>query len=96
MIFSGSRLRRTSCVGSPFTLPGSGHSDDGCLRFKVGRHPEELESRGLWSPHKQVLHINLLELRMIRQVLKADLPFLHSRSVQILTDNMTAIWYVKK
>ena len=59
-------------------------------------HLEELAIRGLWSPEEQALHIYLLELRTIWLALKAFLPSLHSHSVQILTDNTTAMWYISK
>ena len=44
---------------------------------------------------ESLLHINLLELRAIRLVLKAFLPSIHQRLVQVLTDT-TAMWHCNK
>ncbi|KAJ1125086.1 hypothetical protein NDU88_003524 [Pleurodeles waltl] len=61
-----------------------------------GAHLGDLEIKGLWSPVEQMFHINLLELRAIRLALKAFLPSLRGQSVQVLTDNTTAMWYINK
>ena len=42
------------------------------------------------------LHINLLELGAIRLALKAFLPTIKGERVQVLTGNMTTMWYCKK
>ena len=61
-----------------------------------GGHRREAEIRGLWSPAESLLHINLLELRVIRLALKAFLPSLRGRLVQVLTDHTTAMWFCNK
>ena len=55
----------------------------------------EVEIRGLWSPVEALLHINLLELRAIRLALKAFLPSIKGRLVQVFTDT-TTMWYCNK
>ena len=42
------------------------------------------------------LHTNLLELQDIRLALKAFLPSIRVRLVQVLTDNTTTMWYCNK
>ncbi|KAJ1138196.1 hypothetical protein NDU88_004587 [Pleurodeles waltl] len=56
----------------------------------------ESEIKGLWSLAESGLHINLLELRAIRLVLKAFLHSLKGKVVQVFTDNSTAMWYSNK
>ncbi|KAJ1176911.1 hypothetical protein NDU88_002178 [Pleurodeles waltl] len=83
--------------GKPFSLPppvATVISDASTLGW--GAHLGDLEIKGLWSPAEQMLHINLLELRAVRLALKAFLPSLRGQSVQILTDNTTAMWYINK
>ena len=62
-------------------------------------HPfraEEVEIRSLWSPAESQLHINLLKLRTLLLALKAFLPSIKGRLVQVFVDNTTAIWYCNK
>ncbi|XP_078520251.1 uncharacterized protein LOC144785006 [Lissotriton helveticus] len=80
--------------GKPFQLPPSVATDASTLGW--GAHLGDLEIKGLWSPEERLLHINLLELRVIRLALKAFLPSLRGQSVQVLTDNTTAMWYINK
>ena len=54
-----------------------------------GGHQGEVEIRVLWSPAETLLHINLLAL-------KAFLPPINGRLVQVFTDHTTAIWYCNK
>ncbi|KAJ1187211.1 hypothetical protein NDU88_003990 [Pleurodeles waltl] len=50
-----------------------------------------------WGAHLgDWIHINLLELRAVRLSLKAFLASLRGQSVQVLTDNTTAKWYINK
>ncbi|KAJ1198714.1 hypothetical protein NDU88_002553 [Pleurodeles waltl] len=58
-----------------------------------GGHLGEVEIRGHWFPAESGLHINLLELRAIRLALKAFLPVVKGKVVQVFTDNTTAMWY---
>ncbi|KAJ1184897.1 hypothetical protein NDU88_001694 [Pleurodeles waltl] len=83
--------------GKPFPLPppvATVITDASTLGW--GAHLGDLEVKGHWSPGEQRLHINLLELRAIRLALKAFLPSLRGRSVQVLTNNTTAMWYINK
>ncbi|KAJ1202911.1 hypothetical protein NDU88_006706 [Pleurodeles waltl] len=61
-----------------------------------GGHLGEVEIRSHWSPVESGLHINLLELRVIRLALKAFLPVVKGKVVQVFTDNTTAMWYCNK
>ncbi|KAJ1086510.1 hypothetical protein NDU88_006626 [Pleurodeles waltl] len=83
--------------GRPLSLPppmATVVTDDSTLGW--GAHLGDLEVKGLWSPVEQRFHINLLELREVRLALKAFLPSIRGQSVQILTDNTTAMWYINK
>ena len=42
------------------------------------------------------LYSNLMDLLIIRLPLKAFLPTIRGRLVQVLTDNTTAMWYCNK
>ena len=59
-------------------------------------HQGEVEIRGLWSPAETVLHINLLDLRVIHLALKAFLPSIKGKLVQVFTNNTIAMWYCNK
>ncbi|KAJ1093251.1 hypothetical protein NDU88_006356 [Pleurodeles waltl] len=61
-----------------------------------GCHLGEVEIRGHWSPAESGLHINLLALRAIWLALKAFLPVVKGKVVQVFTDNTTAMWYWNK
>ncbi|KAJ1165465.1 hypothetical protein NDU88_005893 [Pleurodeles waltl] len=83
--------------GRPFSLPppvATVVTDASTLGW--GAHLGGLEVKGLWTPVEQRFHINLLELRAVRLALKAFLPSIRGQSVQILTDNTTAMWYINK
>ncbi|KAJ1162117.1 hypothetical protein NDU88_002595 [Pleurodeles waltl] len=56
----------------------------------------EVEIRGLWYPAEPGLHINLQEHQAIRLALKAFLPSLKGKVVQVFTDNTTTMWYSNK
>ena len=56
----------------------------------------EVEIRGCWFLAESQLHINLLERRAIRLALKALLPSIKGRLVQVFIDNTTAMWYYNK
>ncbi|KAJ1124818.1 hypothetical protein NDU88_003267 [Pleurodeles waltl] len=83
--------------GRPFTQPPpvtTVITDASTLGW--GAHLGDLEIKGLWSPEEQMFHINLLELWAVRLALKAFLPSLRGQSVQVLSDNTTAMWYINK
>ncbi|KAJ1173709.1 hypothetical protein NDU88_005535 [Pleurodeles waltl] len=83
--------------GKPFSQPtpvATVVTDASTLGW--GAHLEDLEIKGRWSPVEQRFHINLLERQAIRLALKAFLPSLRGQSGQILTDNMTVMWYINK
>lgn len=50
--------------------------------------------RGRWKPEDRGFHINVLELKAIHHGLKSLIPT-HMSQVKILTDNMTALSYIK-
>ena len=54
------------------------------------------EACGVWSPLEQQEHITLLELRAIRLGLLAFEDVLRGRTVAVLSDNTTAVSYIKK
>ncbi|KAJ1196926.1 hypothetical protein NDU88_000789 [Pleurodeles waltl] len=83
--------------GRPFSLPppvATVVADASTLGW--GAHLGDLEVKGLWSPVEQRFHINLLELQAVRLALKAFLPSICGQSVQVLTDNTTAMLYINK
>lgn len=89
--------KRDWVTGRPLSLPHpdfTGVTDASLLGW--GGQLGEVELRGLWSQTEAKLHINLLVLCVIRLALKAFLPSLKGRLVQVFTDNATAIWYCKK
>ena len=45
---------------------------------------------------ESLLHINLLVLRVIPLALKAFLPSIKGKLVQVFMDNTTAMWYCNK
>ncbi|KAJ1094268.1 hypothetical protein NDU88_007346 [Pleurodeles waltl] len=88
---------RQSFPGRPFSQPPpvtSVITDASTLGWGV--HLGDLEIKGLWSPVERMFHINLLKLRAVRLAHKAFLPSLRGLSVQVLTDNTTAMWYINK
>ena len=56
----------------------------------------EREVSGSWLPHERQEHITLLELRAIRLGLQSFEAVLQGKTVAVLSDNTTAISYLKK
>lgn len=56
----------------------------------------EADASGSWSLQEQQEHITLLELRAIRLGLQAFEAVLQGKSVAVLSDNTTAVSYIKK
>lgn len=56
----------------------------------------EMEVSGCWLPHEQQEHIALLELRTIQLGLQSFEALLQGETVAVLSDNTTAVSYLKK
>ena len=54
------------------------------------------EACGIWTPLEQQEHITLLELRAIRLGLQAFEDVLQGKTIAVLSDNTTAVSYIKK
>jgi hypothetical protein len=61
-----------------------------------GAHAAHLSACGLWSPAERCLHINLLEMEAVRLALIRFETLLSHKTVLLMTDNTTVMWYVKK
>jgi len=60
-----------------------------------GAHCNSSLAQGKWSQEETQLHINLLEMRAVKQALLAFRP-LQGQGVLIATDNMTVVSYINK
>ena len=51
---------------------------------------------GHWSEQESQMHINFLELKAIKFCILSFLHFLRNKTVRILSDNISAIFYLQK
>lgn len=61
----------------------------------MGAHFGPLRTQGLWSPEELLLHIIVRELRVVCLACQAFQPHLEGNCMLVLTDNMTAMFYIK-
>lgn len=88
---------RVLCKGVPFTRPQpSAHpvSDTSVLGW--GAHLGHLRTQGLWSQEELLLHINIRELRAVCLACQAFLPHITNKTVSVLTDNTSAMYYINR
>lgn len=61
-----------------------------------GPHLDTHPVQGRWSPNKTTLHINLLELRAVRNACLHFLPLIRSRCIKIMTYDLTHMFYINR
>ncbi|XP_078241458.1 uncharacterized protein LOC144586699 [Pogona vitticeps] len=61
-----------------------------------GAHCKGHQIHALWSHQEKELHINHLELLAVIKALKAFLPLVRGRVIQLVTDNTMTMFYVNK
>ena len=68
------------------------------IHFGWGAHlePVSLSFHGRWSEDQSQLHINMLEIMVIRFALIRAFKYIHHSCVMISTDNTTVVSYINK
>ncbi|KAJ7320481.1 hypothetical protein JRQ81_019992 [Phrynocephalus forsythii] len=61
-----------------------------------GAHCDSAYIHGTWNEMEKRLHINYLELLAIFKALRAFEPLITNQTIQIVTDNTTALYYLNK
>lgn len=59
-------------------------------------HLKSHSTQGRWSPTDSPLQINLLELRVVRNVCSHFLSLIENKTIQILTDNVACMFYISR
>ena len=59
-----------------------------------GGHYEALRTHGFWGPNMIDKHSNVKELKAIYLSIKAFLPQLTGKTIQVLSDNITSVAYL--
>lgn len=59
-------------------------------------HVDELTAQGMWSLTERRMYINLLEHRAVEKACESSFHLISEQSVQIMTDNVTTMFYINK
>lgn len=89
--------RETVCVEFPFILPPSTKrliTDAPLLEW--GALLDEHIAQGTWTHQESQLHVNLLELHAVYKACKKFLPFIWTFHIQVMSENMTTVYYFNK
>ena len=60
-----------------------------------GAHLLHLEASGLWTPEQTTLHINTLELHVVKLGLESFLEFCKGNTSSVMSDNSTFVLNIK-
>lgn len=85
------------CAGVPFLqIPLEMISTTDTSLLDWGAHLNNLSVQGRWSISESTLHINILELRAVRNACAHFLPLIENKTIQIMTDNVASLFHINK
>ena len=61
-----------------------------------GAHVDDLQAKGTWNHKQSNFHINRLELLAVKYALEEFKHYLRGKSIMIMTDNTSVVYYIKK
>nr|XP_014426613.1 uncharacterized protein LOC106731654 [Pelodiscus sinensis] len=86
-----------SDVGCSISSPTADNTaDHRCIVTRLGRTSGTQSGTRALVPSESMMHINLLELRVVRNACRHFLPKIRTQTVRILSDNMTTVYYINR
>lgn len=82
------------CTDPIRATPNNTDSNNRHLSDRLGTHLNICRVQGKWSLMEAVLHINLLEVRVVRNSCAHFLPFIRDTLTKIMTDNTACMFYI--